>query len=93
MTIITVGCILVLIGLFGLFYCLISDYYTMWRASLCTFSCILGIIFLCIGAINECTPKQPTALDVYKNRTTLEITYIDSIPIDSVVVFKKEFKK
>ena len=30
----------------------------------------------------------PTALDVYRGKTTLEITYKDSIPIDSVVVFK-----
>lgn len=31
----------------------------------------------------------PTALDVYRGKTTLEITYRDSIPVDSVVVFKK----
>ena len=28
-------------------------------------------------------------IDVYRNRTTLEITYRDSIPIDSIVVFKE----
>lgn len=32
----------------------------------------------------------PTALDVYRGRTTLQITYKDSIPIDTVVVFKDE---
>ena len=32
--------------------------------------------------------KQPTAIDVYRGRTTLQITYKDSIAIDSVVVFK-----
>ena len=30
----------------------------------------------------------PSALDVYKGKTTLEITYRDSIPIDSIVVLK-----
>lgn len=35
----------------------------------------------------------PTAIDVYKNKTTLEITYRDSIPVDTIVVFKDEFKK
>ena len=35
----------------------------------------------------------PTTMDVYQGKTTLEITYRDSIPIDSVVVFKDEFKK
>ena len=33
--------------------------------------------------------KNPTAIDVYKGKTTLEITYKDGIPIDSIVVFKK----
>ena len=32
----------------------------------------------------------PTALDVYQGKTTLEITYRDSIPVDSVVVFKTD---
>ena len=30
----------------------------------------------------------PTALDVYKGKTTLQITYRDSVPINTVVVFK-----
>lgn len=37
------------------------------------------------------SPVEP--LDVYQGKTTLEITYKDSIPVDSVVVFKEEFKK
>lgn len=32
--------------------------------------------------------KTPKAIDVYRGRTTLQITYQDSIPIDSIVVFK-----
>lgn len=36
-------------------------------------------------------PNTPTAIDVYQGKTTLEITYRDSIPIDTVVVFKPEF--
>lgn len=34
------------------------------------------------------TLKSPTALDVYQGKTTLEVTYKDSVPVDSVVVFK-----
>ena len=30
----------------------------------------------------------PTALDVYRGKTTLEITYRDSVAVDSVVVYK-----
>lgn len=58
----------------------------------------IGIIPLTLGASflivsigvlqDEHIPKIPTALDVYRGNTTLEITYRDSVPIDSVVVFK-----
>lgn len=49
-------------------------------------SCIiLGCFMFFIGiSINN----VPTAMDVYQNKTTLEITYRDGIPVDSVVVFK-----
>ena len=48
---------------------------------------ILGIAgFVYIKEKNN----APTALDVYQGNTTLEITYRDSIPVDSVVVFKDE---
>lgn len=33
--------------------------------------------------------NSPTAMDVYQGNTTLEITYRDGVPTDSVVVFKK----
>ena len=48
--------------------------------------CVYGII----GLINL---SKPTAMDVYRGRTTLEITYRDGIPIDSVVVFKDKWKQ
>lgn len=35
----------------------------------------------------------PKAIDVYQGKTTLEISYRDSVAVDSVVVFKQEFKK
>lgn len=31
---------------------------------------------------------KPTAIDVYRGKTTLEITYKDSVPVDSIVVWK-----
>ena len=31
----------------------------------------------------------PSAMDVYRGNTTLQITYQDSIPLDSIVVFKE----
>ena len=32
--------------------------------------------------------STPTAIDVYRGKTTLEITYRDSVAIDSTVVYK-----
>lgn len=36
------------------------------------------------------TANKPTAMDVYQGKTTIEITYKDGIPVDSVVVFKNK---
>ena len=33
---------------------------------------------------------KPSAIDVYRNKTTLEITYKDRVPIDSTVVWKNK---
>ena len=51
------------------------------------FFSIIALISLITIIIYLNTPK---AIDVYKNKTTLEITYKDNIPIDSVVVFKNK---
>lgn len=48
---------------------------------------ILGIIGA-IGYQVEIDKDTPTALDVYRGKTTLEITYRDSVAVDSVVVYK-----
>ena len=53
----------------------------------------MAISCLCfsMGIICFIVNDKPSALDVYQDKTTLEITYRDSIPVDSVVVFKKQF--
>ena len=59
-------------------------------------SCFCVIIFSItstIVLIDYISKDNPTAFDVYEGKTTLEITYRDSIPVDSIVVFKDEFKK
>jgi len=35
--------------------------------------------------------KDPTPLDVYRGKTTLKVTYVDSLAVDSTVVWKPEF--
>lgn len=32
--------------------------------------------------------KSPKAIDVYRGKTTLQVTYKDNIPIDTIVVYK-----
>lgn len=55
--------------------------------------CLFISNVLLIIIITYKSKDEPTALDVYQGKTTLEITYRDSIPIDTIVVYKKEFKK
>ena len=43
------------------------------------------VLFLSVSFI-----IKPKAIDVYKGKTTLEITYQDKIPIDSTVVWKNK---
>ena len=52
---------------------------------------ILGMIageILLLGVLSY----KPTAMDVYQGKTTLEVTYKDGVPLDSVVVFKDKEK-
>ena len=46
----------------------------------------LGILLGYLAWLNN--SNTPTALDVYRGKTTLEITYRDSVAVDSVVVYK-----
>lgn len=56
------------------------------------FLTILGVVFIILGLYLETKDKYPKAIDVYRNKTTLRITYQDSIPLDTVVVFKPEIR-
>lgn len=49
---------------------------------------LFGGVIIGIGMSFYSLKDTPTATDVYQGKTTLEITYKDGVPIDSVVVFK-----
>ena len=53
--------------------------------SLCLF---IVCIFILVQIIIQ--EQTPTAMDVYQGKTTLEITYKDGVPVDSVVVWKSK---
>ena len=46
---------------------------------------ILGLV-VCTSILT----KHPKAIDVYRGKTTLEMTYRDTIPVDTAVVFKNK---
>ena len=82
---------------FGLLYAI----FLLWNVStnnkdnrvFSAFLLTISAIILAASILYDDNKNIPTALDVYQGKTTLEITYRDSIPVDSVVVFKEEFKK
>ena len=63
----------------------ISDKATYDNTPIFFITMILNIIIAICLIINL---RKPRAIDVYKGNTTLEITYKDNVPIDSVVVWK-----
>lgn len=59
---------------------------------------VLSIVFLPIVVIGlllilEDIIDTPTALDVYKGKTELRITYDGKVPVDTVVIYKKGGEK
>ena len=74
-------CILVIGAIF------LSKEWVKTGVTLAAIGGILGIIGS-IGYRTELDSNTPTALDVYRGKTTLEITYRDSVAIDSTVVYK-----
>lgn len=52
---------------------------------------IVFLLGFCVGNYLEWKKwyYKPQAIDVYRGDTSLEITYRDSVAIDSIVVFRK----
>lgn len=67
---------------------IVSDAYNCGSTLIGLFGGVLLVILKSI-AIEETTPSVKP-IDVYRGRTTLEITYRDSVAIDSVVVWKED---
>jgi hypothetical protein len=58
------------------------------------FSILLGVLVTSYVYKEEAemaSKRQPTAIDVYKGKTSLRIIYEDSVATDSMVVFKERF--
>lgn len=73
-----IGCVTLLAGL-------VFVENTGIKYTVIVFSLLLEVIFLAGLEVYTFTPQ---AMDVYRGRTTLEVTYIDGVPVDSAVIFK-----
>lgn len=76
--------ILLALGVGGIVIYFSGDYYN--KAQGLVYSFLICIVFILILIQKQ----TPTAMDVYQGKTTLEITYKDGVPVDSVVVFKEK---
>ena len=47
---------------------------------------VSSMLLIIGGYIHIC--KYPSAIDVYRGKTTLQITYKNNVPIDTTVVYK-----
>ena len=85
MVFLNLGIIFIAVGILG--FILAIKYDIDILAIVCiTLFCVGTVITVCWRIDRDI---NPTAMDVYRGRTTLEITYKDGIPIDTVVVFKE----
>lgn len=88
MIFLNLGLILIGVGILGIITGLTYDndvFGIIWLVS-CTLFIIGIVITLCWTFDRDI---NPTAMDVYQGKTTLEITHKDGVAIDSVVVFKE----
>ena len=49
---------------------------------------VSSVLLIIGGASCIYTCKNPSAIDVYRGKTTLQITYKGNIPTDTIVIYK-----
>ena len=50
---------------------------------------VLGMVCTLIMCWIVLNPLEPKAIDVYRHKTELKVTYEGKVPVDTVVIFKK----
>ena len=72
----------------GLLICLTCLSLKRYSSIVWTITLTLNIAGILNVIIYHAT-EAPSALDVYKGKTVLKITYEDKVPVDTVVIYKK----
>lgn len=80
--------ILIGIGAIGFILGTIYNAFSDTAAIVCFTLFSVGVINVLCWTIDR--DRNPTAMDVYRGKATIAITYADGVPVDSVVVFKKK---
>lgn len=83
--ILIIGMLYMVVGLFIGLICLFSKQYDIIGVAIALTLNIVGVLNVIIYHATE----APSALDVYKGKTVLKITYEDKVPVDTVVIYKK----
>lgn len=71
-------------GMFGITIIFSDDYDNRGFGAVISAFILIPFILILIHL------QQPTAIDVYEGKTTLEITYKNGVPVDSTVVWKSK---
>lgn len=83
--ILIIGILYIAVGLLICLTCLSLKRYSSIGWTITLTLNIAGILNVIIYHATE----APSALDVYKGKTVLKITYEDKVPVDTVVIYKK----
>lgn len=84
MVFLNLGIIFIVVGILG--FVLAINYDIDILAIVCiTIFCVGTVITVCWRIDRDI---NPTAMDVYRGKTTLEVTYKNGVAIDSTIVFK-----
>lgn len=49
---------------------------------------VSSVLLIIVGASCIYTCKNPSAIDVYRGKTTLQVIYKNNVPIDTIVIYK-----
>lgn len=83
--ILIIGMLYMVVGLLIGLICLFLKRYDSIGLTIALTLSIAGRLIVIIYHATE----APSALDVYKGKTVLKITYEDKVPVDTVVIYKK----